>query len=51
MAAPLVFLLPRLLVLPKDAEIYQETPGPKTAMARVCSIARRVFFCAASPAA
>ena len=31
-AVPLVFLLPRLLVLPKDAEIYQETPGLKTAV-------------------
>jgi len=31
-AVPLVFLLPRLLVLRKDAEIYEETPGPKTAM-------------------
>jgi hypothetical protein len=31
-AVPLVFLLPRLLVLRKDAEIYQETPGLKTAI-------------------
>jgi hypothetical protein len=31
-AVPLVFLLPRLLVLRKDAEIYEETPGLKTAM-------------------
>jgi hypothetical protein len=27
-----VFLLPRLLVIRKDAEIYEETPGLKTAM-------------------
>ena len=31
-AVPLVFLLPRLLVLRKDAEIYEETPGLKTAV-------------------
>ena len=31
-AVPLVFLLPRLLVLRKDAEIYEETPELKTAM-------------------
>ena len=31
-AVPLVFLLPRLLVLRKDAEIYEETPGLKTAI-------------------
>jgi len=31
-AVPLVFLLPRLLVLRKDAEIYQETPGLKAAL-------------------
>jgi BT1 family len=31
-AVPLVFLLPRLLVLRKDAEIYEETPGLKAAM-------------------
>jgi hypothetical protein len=31
-AVPLVFLLPRLLVIRKDAEIYEETPGPETAM-------------------
>jgi predicted MFS family arabinose efflux permease len=31
-AVPLVFLLPRLLVIRKDAEIYEETPGLKTAM-------------------
>ena len=31
-AVPLVFLLPRLLVLRKDAEIYGESPGLKTAM-------------------
>ena len=30
-AVPLVFLLPRLLVLRKDAEIYEETPGLKAA--------------------
>ena len=31
-AVPLVFLLSRLLVLRKDAEIYEETPGLKTAI-------------------
>jgi BT1 family len=31
-AVPLVFLLPRLLVIRKDAEIYEETPGLKAAM-------------------
>ena len=31
-AVPLVFLLPRLLVIRKDAEIYDETPGLKAAM-------------------
>jgi hypothetical protein len=31
-AVPLVFLLPRLLVLRKDAEIYEETPGLKAAI-------------------
>ncbi len=31
-AVPLVFLLPRLLVIRKDAEIYEETSGLKTAM-------------------
>ena len=31
-AVPLVFLLSRLLVLRKDAEIYEETPELKTAM-------------------
>ena len=31
-AVPLVFLLPRLLVSRKDAEIYGETPGLKSAM-------------------
>ncbi len=31
-AVPLVFLLPRLLVLRKDAEIHEETPGLETAM-------------------
>jgi hypothetical protein len=31
-AVPLVFLLPRLLVLRKDAEIYEETPALKTAI-------------------
>jgi hypothetical protein len=30
-AVPLVFLLPRLLVLRKDAEIYEQLPGVKTA--------------------
>ena len=31
-AVPLVFLLPRLLVVRKDAEIFEETPGLKAAM-------------------
>ena len=31
-AVPLVFLLPRFLVIRKDAEIYEETSGLKTAM-------------------
>ena len=31
-AVPLVFLLPRLIVTRKDAEIYQEPPGFKAAM-------------------
>jgi hypothetical protein len=31
-AVPLVFLLPRLLVLRKDAEIHEETPGLETAL-------------------
>jgi len=31
-AVPLVFLLPRLLVLRKDAELYEETPGLKAAL-------------------
>jgi len=31
-AVPLVFLLPRVLVLRRDAEIYEETPGLKAAM-------------------
>ena len=31
-AVPLVFLLPRLLVIRKDAEIYEEIPGLKAAM-------------------
>jgi hypothetical protein len=34
-AVPLVFLLPRLLVLRKDAEIYQETPGLKLRSSKV----------------
>jgi Major Facilitator Superfamily len=31
-AVPLVFLLPRLIVLHKDAEIYEPAPAPKAAM-------------------
>jgi hypothetical protein len=31
-AVPLVFLLPRLIVLRKDAEIYEPAPAPKAAM-------------------
>jgi BT1 family len=31
-AVPLVFLLPRLILLRKDAEIYEEAPAPKAMM-------------------
>ena len=32
MTVPLVFLLPRLLVSKKDAELYEEAPAPRTVL-------------------
>ena len=31
-AVPLIFLLPRLLIDKKDAELYEEAPAPHTAV-------------------
>jgi hypothetical protein len=31
-AVPLIFLLPRLLISKKDAEIYEDAPAPRTAV-------------------